>query len=321
MSMNILVLGSDSIFAGDVAWGFAELGHTVHSHAGGDLEQIKWQQKPELIITFGSPMYYLGKGIVEQIKKIPALSDAVYVHWDTDGITWRDLELSLISVGNPDFVFTVCPDMLAVLRDSRVPCALLSYAFCPKTHFPVTPPCAHDGSIAFVGSAYPEVVLRNGEHMRSKSMANIIKPLLENGKRVDFWGDWRHGDVMQKAFGCTVPGECIHGRLHYSQTTQIYSSCFINLVPQNHNKHLTKRTYEILGAGGFILTYDTAEVRQRFTHGKELVIASSPEQTLQLVDYYKTHMEEYNAIRVQALQSAQNETYKQRAEEILAQVL
>jgi spore maturation protein CgeB len=314
--MNILLLGLDDIFANDIFWGFEELGHKVVSiyNSEKNFEQLMFGYKPDLLITFGSPSYYRNTEILESLKRRKLYTNAPYIHWDTDGITWKDIELELITISEPDIVFTVCPDMLQILQQLQITSYILPYAFCPKTHYPTVVDEEFTNKIAFVGSAYPEVLLNNPNHIRTKSFATIINPLLQANERIDFWGDKRISYVIKELFHYYVEDNWNHERCSYGKTNDIYSNCFINLVPQNHNGHLTKRTFEILGAGGFILTYSTPEILSQFTNKKELIVSSCAEQTLELVSYYKNNPTEYQQVRMHAIEASHSHTYKQRAE-------
>jgi spore maturation protein CgeB len=95
------------------------------------------------------------------------------------------------------------------------------------------------------------------------------------------------------------------------------SDLFVNLVTQNHEHTITKRTFEILGSGGFALSSDNTAIRELFVPGRDLAVSSSPEQTLELVRYYKEHPDEWRKVRDSAVLSVQNHTYKQRAEFIV----
>jgi spore maturation protein CgeB len=320
--MKVILFGIDNIFADDICWGFQSLGHEVlvkFPSSIKEFDQLIADFRPEMIMTFGSPSYYQDSNLLEYIGKRHSNMNTTFVHWDTDGITWVNLEINMIQLLKPDIVFTVCPDMLEVLKQKNIICDMLPYAFSPQTHYPSPYNTEYAGMTTFIGCAYPEVVC-NPQHYRTKSIETLIKPLLQNGSRVDFWGDTRHQYVLSQNFNCVLPDEWSHGRCLYQKTNEIYNSCFINVVPQNHEHHLTKRTYEILGSGGFILTYDTAGIRKLFTPQKELVVSSSPKQTLELVEYYRNNQIAYDEIRKNAVISAQNHTYKQRAEYIIRRI-
>lgn len=72
-----------------------------------------------------------------------------------------------------------------------------------------------------------------------------------------------------------------------------------------------------MGSGGFLLTSDTPEVRRLFTPGKELVISSSPEQTVELVRHYLKEGAERNQISQLGQKAVSTHTYQYRALEML----
>jgi len=74
---------------------------------------------------------------------------------------------------------------------------------------------------------------------------------------------------------------------------------------------------KILGSEGFCLTNDTLAVRQLFKNKRDLVISSSPQETVELVSYYLKHPEEREKIREQGKLAVSSYTYKSRAEYII----
>jgi len=89
------------------------------------------------------------------------------------------------------------------------------------------------------------------------------------------------------------------------------------LVTQNHAHTITKRTFEILGSGGFALSADNEAIRELFVPGRDLIVSASPNETMELVHYYEKNPDEWKKIRENAVISVEKHTYKQRAEYIL----
>lgn len=56
------------------------------------------------------------------------------------------------------------------------------------------------------------------------------------------------------------------------------------------------RTFEIMGTGGFYLTCYTSSHENLFKNHEHLVWSASPEQTVELIDYYLKHDDERTAI-------------------------
>jgi spore maturation protein CgeB len=90
-----------------------------------------------------------------------------------------------------------------------------------------------------------------------------------------------------------VPIEWFKGTIPYAKTCDIYNSSFINLITQNHEQTITRRTFEILGSGGFGLSCYNTAIKDMFGNSGALAISSSPEETLDLVVYYRIIMDAY----------------------------
>jgi spore maturation protein CgeB len=315
--MKVIVFG-DKLFSFDMAWGFRELGHDARIIAPGTVEELDKalsDHNPDLFITLGSPAYF--KPALLRRLGDRAASPMKCIHWDTDGITWMGIEMNHIGLQKPDMVFTVCPEMLELLRGRGIPAELLFYASSPVFCHPGPAAAEFEGQIAFVGAAYPEVLQKFPNHYRRLSMDVLFKPLLNNGYRIDLYGDSRHKQVIKALYDFDMPDAWVHSYCPHESIFGIYSGCSINLVTQNHENTLTKRVFEILGAGGFALSYGNTAIRELFAPGKDLEVSSSPGQTLELVEYYKNRPEEYYKIRENAAISAQRHTYRERAEFIL----
>lgn len=64
------------------------------------------------------------------------------------------------------------------------------------------------------------------------------------------------------------------------------------------------RVTDVLGAGGFIITNFQPEMSLYFANGDNIVWFESPEQLLDLIDYYLTHDTEREAIRTRGYETA-----------------
>lgn len=280
-----------------------------------ELEQQIQSFAPDILFTLGTPAYF-SEELLTYVgnRKHP---DTIYIHWDTDGITWKEIELRHIQRLKPDFVFTICPEMQQVVIKLRIPTYMLLYAYSPMFHHPAPQTLSIAGQITFTGSAYIEILKRQPPHYRRISMDTLFAPLLQHGKRIDFYGDDNHGPLMYEFYQVNVPNEWLHGRVPYLKTFEIYNSSLVNLIAQNHPYTLTKRLFEVMGCGGFALAYENTAIREVFQPGKDVATARTPAQTLEILEYYTKNPEAYKNIRENALASSLNHTYKQRAQQIL----
>jgi spore maturation protein CgeB len=323
--MKVLIYGH-RIFSNDMLWGFLQLGCDAQAVQFVTIEQLDKQLEdmmPDLLITLGPPLE-LNRKIMQFIGNRMSSSMKV-VHWDTDGIssqfyksvTGDGIEMDIINLSKPDMVFTMCPDMLDLLRSQNIPSDILHYAYSPMSHHPIEGEGNYENFLANVGQAYLQFALKNPEHFRYKSIRILLQPLLENNYKIHFYGDYEYKTLLKMAYQLDVPGHWFKGYLPYERTCGMYNKTYINLVTQNHERTLTKRTFEIMGSGGFMISSENEEIKRLFTPGKDLEATSSPKQTLELVEYYKNNPDAHLAIRKNALISAQSHTYKQRAEYII----
>lgn len=324
--MIVLIYGGN-LFATDMLWGFLQIGHDaqiINPTTKEEMDKIFEDINPDLLITLGPPLD-LNRSILKSIGQRNS-SILKYIHWDTDGISSKTyssisgdgIEMDVIYLSRPDIVFTICPEMLSLIRNRKIRCEILNYAYSPISHYPIKISGKFDNFINIIGQAYLSFALYNPNHFRYKSIGILVNPLLENNYRINFYGDVEYRKLLKIFFDLDVPNEWFNGYLPYEKTCEVYNNSFINLVTQNHENTLTKRTFEILGSGGFMISSDNKAIRQLFTPGKDLEVSSSPQQTLELVEYYKNNLDAYNKIRENALISAQNHTYKQRAEYIVS---
>jgi spore maturation protein CgeB len=318
--MKVFIYG-DQVFSTDMAWGYEKLGHeasVISPMTVRDLDTLISIGQPDLIMTVGTPSFFKPE-MLEHIGNRSGYPGKV-IHWDTDGVTWMDIELRHIQLMKPEIVFTVCPEMLELLRGKGIRSEFLHYAYNPNVHKPGPKAPEIEGQTAFVGAAYPTVISRFPDHYRRRSLDILFKPLLDSGHRIDFYGGREHKNVIYDLYQWSLPDEWLHDYVPYNQTSRIYRSCLFNLVTQNHEHTVTKRVFEILGSGGFALSLENTAVKELFCPGRDLLVSSSPQETLALIGHYGSHPAEYEKIRENALIAAQDHTYEKRAGLILGTI-
>jgi spore maturation protein CgeB len=325
VNMKVLIYGH-KIFSVDMLWGFKQAGcDTVIINPATvlEMEKILEENNPDLLLTLGPPLEHNREAMEYIGKRAP--TSMKYIHWDTDGIsstyfqsvTGEGIEMDLIHLSKPDLVLTMCPEMLEFIRKRNYPCEMMYYAYSPVSHHPMAGYDNDKYYINLIGNSYYLIANFYPQHYRYTSIKILLKPLLENGYEIHFYGDNGYKPLIKKLLDIDVAANYFHGYLPYEKTCAAYNSSFINLVTQNHDNTITKRTFEILGSGGFIFSSDNSELRKLFVPGRDLAVSSSPEQTLELAHYYKDHPDEWRKVRENAVLSVKNHTYKQRAEYII----
>ncbi|WP_035424388.1 CgeB family protein, partial [Bacillus sp. UNC438CL73TsuS30] len=316
--MRILFIDSNELLMYGLANGFKEAGHKVlvsGKISENTIPKLISRFKPDLIFSEGwgeeNDNVWKQDLIAKQIKA----SGIPHIYWAVEDPHFTlDFSLPLILRMKPDFVFTLSEPLVNFYKKLGIRAGHLDFGYEPSIHYPTS---KYDTkySIAVVANAYPEVLTQSPQHFRNQSLTTLIKPLLEENIRIDFWGkDW---DKMGDILGVRIPKDWIHGYLPYKDAYKVYNSAQIIIGPQNYKSQVTQRTYEILASGGFFLTSDTDGVRELFTPGEDLIVSSSPEQTLELVRYYLKHPEECKAISENALKTVSPHSYKNRAKQAI----
>jgi spore maturation protein CgeB len=316
--LRILFLESHPMWIHGLPNGFKDAGHDVM--VSGPLTEenvplIISTFSPDLIMTMGwGPENKRHKQ--EWIKKYVKASRVPHAYWSTEDPTHtQTFSLPYIKKVQPNFVFTICSSMVDFYRNMGFKSAHLDFGFHESVHHPTKVYDNYVATLAIVANAYPRVFELYPSHYRLKSIQTLVCPVLAENLRIDFWGrEWTN---MESILNKKIPNEWAHGYLDYTEAKKVYNSAEIIIGLQNHPTQLTQRTYEVLGSRGFLLTNDTPEIRRLFQPGKDLVVSSSPESTLQLIQYYLKHPKEKEEIRKQGQLSVANHSYRHRAEYIV----
>ncbi|OOR09248.1 peptigoglycan-binding protein LysM [Bacillus cereus] len=299
--------------------GFRNLGHEVK--ISGPLENTNLVKvindfNPHLFISmsWGPENYSPEKQY--KIKSIVKSFKVPHIYWATEDPTHtKTFTLPYIQRVEPDFVFTICPQRVSQYHKFKVKAAHMDFGYHQKVHSPTNINPIYQCDLAIVANAYPNILTQYPNHYRHESLKILIQPLLKQNIRVDFWGEnWGR---MKQHLGYEIPEDWNHGYLDYTEANKVYSSAKIVIGLQNHLTQLTQRTYEILGSGGFLLTMDTPEIRSLFKPGDDLVVSSSPEETIKIVNYYLEHPEERIRIQNQGSKAVVQHSYKNRAQNMI----
>jgi spore maturation protein CgeB len=317
-SMKILFLESHPMWIHGLPNGLKELGHTVIISGPVSRENILEmisKYEPDLILSMGwTPEH--------SREKQPWIRDAArsahipLVYWSTeDPLHTKNFTLPLICTMQPDFVFTVTPSLCETYEKLGIKASHLDFGYHSNVHYHTEPYSKYRANIAVVANAYPEFIKQNPDVFRSESFKNLIMPLIENNIRVDFWGN--HWDKLGEQLGVPIPSDWIHGYLSYTKARKVYSSSKIVIGLQNCTDQLSQRTFEVLGSGGCLLTSDTEAVREKFSPGRDLIVSSSPEETIEKVKYYLKNTKQRETIKNNGMKAIKPHSYYYRAKEMI----
>ncbi|HEX9063177.1 MAG TPA: polysaccharide deacetylase family protein [Clostridia bacterium] len=313
--MRILFLESHPLWIHGLPNGFIDAGHEVKISGpidNLDLDTLISEFQPELIITMGwGPEN-------SSIKKQRKIFDSTininvpHVYWATEDPTSTEIfTMPYIRRTHPDFVFTICKGMVDYYRRLGIPSEHLDFGYHPKVHYHEEFDVQYYSTVAIVANGYPKKLSYFPNHFRIQAMKNLIKPLIENNIKINFYGNgWSD---MGTLLGVEVPKEWIRGYIDYTIANKVYSSSEIIIGLQNIPTQLTQRTYEVLGSGGFLLTNNTPEVNRVFKSCRDLISSSTMEETIELVNHFHQHPQERERIQKNGLEAVQKHSYKERA--------
>ncbi|MGM0878471.1 MAG: CgeB family protein [Bacillota bacterium] len=316
--VRVLFLESSQIWLNTLPYGFRDAGHKVKSSGPLTKENILKIIKnfhPDFVISIGmGPETNPNKqSLIRHYVKpfgIPIIYWAVEDPHFTHSFT-----MPLIHRMKPDFVFTLSKEKVNFYKQKGIPSAHLDFGFHPSVHSFVETEEHYRSSIAIVANAYPNVLNSSPDHYRNQSLKTLIQPLVSKEILFYVWGrDW---EKMKPFLGKEIPKSWIKGYINYPEANKVYSSADIMIGLQNYKTQVTQRTYEILGSKGFLITSDTDAVRELFKPGQDLIVSSSSEETINLVEYYLQYPDKRKRIQEQGRCSVQKHSYKYRAEQII----
>lgn len=302
--------------------GFQKLGHEVRIVRMFDLARCFAEFHPDLIVSSGYNSDYLKPQNGLLINKLCRESGCLHVYWATEDIIYHKLwSLPRVKAARPNAVFTINADCIPFYEKLGIPAYHLEFGFGPEFEPTAAesndPRYQHD--VALVATAYYNV-WRHPNCFRYKSLEILLQPLAERGYDVILCGNgW---NLVPEPAKKLIHDANILGPVSYQDTYRVYKSAKIILNPQNqvnHTTQVTQRTFEISGCGGFQLTSRTMAVEKLFTHRNHLLMSSSPEETLELVDYYLDNDQERQIIAAKGqAEVLAKHTYEKRAEYLLS---
>lgn len=313
---------SDNLYAIDILWGFNAAGcetQIIVPASTQDFDRLMEEIDPDLLILSSHMGYFTH----DMLSHIGSRNSPKYkcVCWDTEGVGQYNLQMWGFELSKPDMIFSICPEMLEILKIRSIPCERLDFAYNPTIHYPKPISANEKDPISLVGNGWLWYANHYPAHFRySKAIHILLKPLIENNVKIDFYGSTEYKPVIKNFLNLDVPDEWFKGTISYEATCDIYNNSFVNLITQNHMLTITRRTFEILGSGGFGLSCSNTALKDMFGASGALAISSSSNETLELLEYYKKNTDEYKKIRENAVLSVKKHTYKERAEEMLNKV-
>lgn len=278
------------------------------------LQSLFFQFRPDLVVSLGWGREHSPEKI-QLVREAVEVYGVVHAYWALEDPNYFEgWSLPYIRKARPHLVFTICPDMVGKYRKQGFAAEHLDFACNPDLHRTVPARPEYVCDMAVVGNSYWG--LGGAVAFRNKTLGLLLKPLLNRGYRFGFWGTgWQ---ALAGDLGLAIPEGSFFDPLPYEETVAVYNSAAIVLGLQNSTFHLTQRTFEVLGAGGFLLTVRTQAVERLFSPGWHLAAAASADETVALAEHYLANVGERRAVaRNGQAEVYERHTYRHRAARML----
>ncbi|MBE9085675.1 glycosyltransferase family 1 protein [Tolypothrix sp. LEGE 11397] len=242
--------------------------------------------QPDVILTV--QMHY--EIWLETLKIIQARGDVATICWTTDD-SWKYRQVSRFIGSAYHAMTTTYPEIINKYHQDNIQNVLLSQWAASSETFNEPLSCKYcQYPVSFVGRAFGNRNYR-------------ISQLQKSGIEVASFGyGWPSG---------SIPAEEIPQIMRES----VISLNFANSIGQNQIK---ARTFEVPGAGGFLLTEYTPGLERYYTLGKEIEIFYDIPELVEKINYYVAHPEERDAIAWAGFERTKREhNYEIRMQEVL----
>jgi spore maturation protein CgeB len=233
----------------------------------------------------------------ETLDLIRTKSPVVLVNWGTDD-SWKFTQASRFFTRHVDLHVTTDGSAAEAAPSRGLHNVLLSQWATSATVASEPLPsssCRHD--VSFVGSIYGY-------------RAEWIAALRANGIKVSCFGHGTENGVVSAA---EIPE--IH---RTSRISLNFSGAGQSTGGLTDSRQIKARTFEVSGAGGFLLTEIAPGLDRYFRIGREVATFETPTQLIEKVRYYLDHPEERDAVaRAGHARTMAEHTYERRISEIL----
>jgi spore maturation protein CgeB len=316
--MNVLFLDVEPLYADLLPAGLRQIGCTVRTVTevlDGQLDRELAEFRPDFVLTMGWSTF----PIPERLKIVREALDRheiPLIYWATEDPCWHvQWSVPYVHMLQPDLVVTICAEYVRRYRAMGLRAACLPFGYNHELYRPVAPRAEYECDIAVVANFYTN---QFDKMNRKRSLHALVGPLLERGYDMKIWGNNWH---LAPQFGLPVGNGVWRHYLDHRRAPAVYNSAKIVIGLQNefdYRTNITMRTCEVLGSEGFLLTSRTAAVERMFEHGKHLVMSRSPEETVELVDFYLAHPDERGRIAAAGKARVRSRhTYAHRALELV----
>lgn len=245
------------------------------------------REKPEVI--FAVQVHY--EVWTEVLDLLRARGDTVVINWTTDD-SWKYIQFSRFIAPHYHAISTTYPDKVEQYhRDGHFNVFLTQWAASAETLRPPLPSAECQYAVSFVGAAHGDRQAR-------------VAQLAQQGIHVDCFGHgWPNGPVNAE----DIPD---------IMRRSVISLNFSNSMGANQIK---ARTFEVPGAGGFLLTEVSPGLERYYIPGREMDVFTTVDDLAQKIRHYLSHPQERDVVANAGYErTAAEHTYDARLRELLA---
>lgn len=258
-----------------------------HDFAELNLNLLKTVQNIEPDVLLTVPMHY--EIWLETLGLIRSGSRTITVCWTTDD-SWKYREFSRF-IGNAyHFMTSTYPEMLKQYKRDGIQQVMLTQ-WAANSQYLQAPLKAQQCQypVTFVGAA----------HGDRKKRINLLKK----------------AGIDVRCFGYGWPD----GSVSSNDVPRIFRDSVISLNFTNARgiNQIKARTFEVPGAGGFLLTENAANLEKFFIPGEEIDIFSNHADLIEKINFYLRHQEKRDEIALAGfIRTAEEHTYENRFRKI-----
>ena len=283
---KIFFLDHRSCYLNSVVDSLAQMGHKIFYQSSwlpAEVEAGIAYFKPHILFTVGCDIP-LHAPFLDRLPELCRRHGLFHIYWATeDKIFHTTWSIPFVQRIKPDLVWTLDPDCIDNYARHGFKALYMNFAFNPRLFPEKRKDEKENYQISLVGTTH-----LYAQTYRFQSLRCLLGPVLQAGYQIQIWGyGWiKDEEILKELLGRAVPRTSIHGPLPYKHSAAIYRTSKIMLGIQNSKDQVTQRTFEILGSGSFMIADRTKAITSMFVDRKELALSSSPEETLEIVQYY-----------------------------------
>ncbi|AET66042.1 hypothetical protein Desor_0328 [Desulfosporosinus orientis DSM 765] len=298
--MKILFLNNSSLLCHGLASGFSPSDEIryIPVHESG------WEDRLTTMLKTWKPKFALAEGVsISTVarKLFPILRhhSLPLIYWAIDDPPdWRLMSRPLGREAR--LVLTPAQECLSLYQRNNIRSLYFHFACNPAFHRPSEPSPKYSCDLLLAANYYTSYP------QRKIGLETLLNPLRSGGFDLKVFGN-EHWLVNTDHY--TLEQGIYHGYLPYDQLPCAYSSAKIvlglNSVVDSPTM-MSVRTFEALGCRAFFLTHWTPALENLFKNHVHLVWSRHPDETLELVRFYRSR----DDLRAKIAHQGQEEVYR-----------